>query len=132
MSTEVRFGSTSRRMIRRPGMPRICMALTKSRSLMSSAAERATRATCGAWEMATASTISQIFGPRMLTSSRANTSCGKARITSTALMIVMELADKSLYDRFVECQAEVLPGIPRAELLRYLSDAAVGLDFMIE
>src|SRR4051794_15013540 len=48
------------------------------------------------------------------------------------LMIVMELADKSLYDVFVECQAAGLPGIPRGDLLRYLSDAAVGLDFMIE
>src|SRR5438094_527895 len=48
------------------------------------------------------------------------------------LMIVMELADRSLYDRFVECQAAGLPGIPRPELLRYLSDAADGLDFMIE
>jgi hypothetical protein len=48
------------------------------------------------------------------------------------LMIVMELADKSLYDRFVEFQAEGLPGIPRPELLRYLSDAADGLDYMIE
>jgi eukaryotic-like serine/threonine-protein kinase len=48
------------------------------------------------------------------------------------LMIVMELADKSMYDLFVECQATGLPGIPRADLLRYLSDAADGLDFMIE
>ena len=65
------------------------MALTKSRSLMSSAAARVTLATCGACEMATASTISQIFGPRMLTSSSANTSCGNARITSTARMITL-------------------------------------------
>ncbi|HEY1381071.1 MAG TPA: tubulin-like doman-containing protein [Gemmataceae bacterium] len=48
------------------------------------------------------------------------------------LMIVMELADKSLYDLFAECQATGLPGIPRADLLRYLTDAADGLDFMIE
>jgi hypothetical protein len=48
------------------------------------------------------------------------------------LMIVMELADKSLYDLFVECQGNGLPGIPRADLLLYLSDAAAGLDFMIE
>jgi serine/threonine protein kinase len=48
------------------------------------------------------------------------------------LMIVMELADRSLYDLFVECQGKGLPGIPRNDLLRYLSDAADGLDFMIE
>ena len=48
------------------------------------------------------------------------------------LMIVMELADRSLYDLFVECQGNGLPGIPRADLLRYLADAADGLDFMIE
>jgi hypothetical protein len=48
------------------------------------------------------------------------------------LMIVMELADRSLYDVFVECQGKGLPGIPRADLLRYLADAADGLDFMIE
>jgi hypothetical protein len=48
------------------------------------------------------------------------------------LMIVMELADKSLYDVFVECQATGLPGIPRDDLRRYLMDAAQGLDFMIE
>ncbi len=48
------------------------------------------------------------------------------------MIIVMELADRSLYDLFVEYQAKGLPGIPRAELLRCLSDAADGLDFMIE
>jgi serine/threonine protein kinase len=57
---------------------------------------------------------------------------GMTDSTDGELMIVMELADKSLYDRFVECQGTGLPGIPRAELLRYLSDAADGLDFMIE
>jgi serine/threonine protein kinase len=48
------------------------------------------------------------------------------------LMIVMELADRSLYDLFVEFQGTGLPGIPRSDLLRYLTDAADGLDFMIE
>ena len=50
---------------------------------MSSAAALVTRATCGACEIATARTISQIFGPRMLTSSSANTSWGNARTMST-------------------------------------------------
>src|SRR5579864_5394563 len=35
------------------------------------------------------------------------------------LVIVMELADRSLWDRFVECRDQGLPGIPRDELLRY-------------
>ncbi|HEX4591313.1 MAG TPA: protein kinase, partial [Gemmataceae bacterium] len=48
------------------------------------------------------------------------------------LMIVMELADRSLHDLFVEWQGKELPGIPRVDLLRYLADAADGLDFMIE
>jgi serine/threonine protein kinase len=48
------------------------------------------------------------------------------------LAIVMELADKSLHDLFVECQSRNLPGVPRADLLRYLSDAADGLDHLIE
>src|SRR5688572_28977644 len=36
------------------------------------------------------------------------------------LVIVMELADKSLHDRLLECQSAGLPGIPREELLFYL------------
>src|SRR3954465_13557708 len=48
------------------------------------------------------------------------------------LMIVMELADRSIHDRFVECQAAGQVGIPRAELLGYLRDAAEALDHMIE
>src|ERR1700751_1130774 len=53
---------------------------------MSSPAARVPRATCGACEIATARTISQIFGPRMLTSSSAKTSCGNARTMSTVRM----------------------------------------------
>ena len=33
------------------------------------------------------------------------------------LIIVMELADRNLWDRFKECRAQGLPGIPREELL---------------
>src|SRR4029079_2330406 len=46
------------------------------------------------------------------------------------LLIVMELADHSLWDRFKECRAQGLPGIPRAELLRYMEEAAEALDLM--
>ncbi|HWG43896.1 MAG TPA: tubulin-like doman-containing protein [Gemmataceae bacterium] len=46
------------------------------------------------------------------------------------LMIVMELADKNLWDRFKECRARGLPGIPRQELLGYMEESAEALDLM--
>jgi hypothetical protein len=46
------------------------------------------------------------------------------------LMIVMELADKNLWDRYRECKAQGLPGIPREELLRYMEESAEALDLM--
>jgi serine/threonine protein kinase len=46
------------------------------------------------------------------------------------LVIVMELADRNLHDRFRECRAQGLPGIPREELLRYVAEAAEALDLM--
>ncbi len=46
------------------------------------------------------------------------------------LIIVMELADKNLWDRFRECRAQQLLGIPREELLGYLDEAAEALDLM--
>jgi serine/threonine protein kinase len=48
------------------------------------------------------------------------------------LLILMELAEKSLHDVFLEWNAAGDPGIPRDVLLSYLSDAAEGLDFLIE
>jgi hypothetical protein len=46
------------------------------------------------------------------------------------LMIVMELADRNLWDRFRECRNQNLAGIPRDELLRYMDEAAEALDMM--
>lgn len=46
------------------------------------------------------------------------------------LIIVTELADSSLQDRFNQCRATGLPGIPRDELLSHLRDAAEALDYM--
>ncbi len=46
------------------------------------------------------------------------------------LIIVMELADRNLWDRFKECRTQGLPGIPREELLGYMAEAAEGLDLM--
>jgi len=48
------------------------------------------------------------------------------------LVIVMELAEKSLHDCLVENQEAGRLGIRRDELLSYLSDAADGLDYLIE
>src|SRR5438128_266812 len=46
------------------------------------------------------------------------------------LIIVMELADRNLFDRFRECQDQGLTGIPRDELLNYLTETAEALDLM--
>lgn len=52
------------------------------------------------------------------------------RVIDGQLIIVMELADRNLWDRFRECRGQGLPGIPRDELLRYMEEAAEGLDLM--
>jgi serine/threonine protein kinase len=44
------------------------------------------------------------------------------------LVMVMELADRQLQDRYRECHMCGLPGIPREELLAYFADAAEALD----
>src|SRR5262245_9002085 len=46
------------------------------------------------------------------------------------LIIVMELADRTLWDRFKECRSQGLPGIPRAELLMYMHETAEALDLL--
>src|SRR3954469_24940745 len=48
------------------------------------------------------------------------------------LVIIMELADKSLHDAYEEAKAAGLVGIPRDALLRYVRDAAEALDHMNE
>jgi len=48
------------------------------------------------------------------------------------LIIVTELADMSLKDRFEKVRAEGRPGIARDELLGYMRDAADALDYMRE
>jgi serine/threonine protein kinase len=53
-------------------------------------------------------------------------------IVSGRLAILTELADMSLDQRLRQCRAEGLPGIPRDELLRYMSDAAEALDFLAQ
>ena len=45
-------------------------------------------------------------------------------------IIVMELADRTIWDRFQECRGQGLPGIPREELLGYMMETAEALDLM--
>src|SRR5271157_506098 len=59
-------------------------------------------------------------------------SLDRIEIVEGELVIVMELADRSLHDLYVENQAAGLIGIPRDDLLRYLRDAAEALDYMNE
>jgi hypothetical protein len=51
-------------------------------------------------------------------------------IVDDRLLIVMELADGTLWDRFQACKSAGLPGIPRAELVERLAEAAEALDVM--
>lgn len=48
------------------------------------------------------------------------------------LVIAMTLGGQDLFSRLQECQAEGLQGIPREELLRYLEQAALAIDFLNE
>src|SRR6516164_3750338 len=59
-------------------------------------------------------------------------SMDRIEIVEGELVIVMELADKSLHDLFQECLSAGLVGIPRDGLLRYIRDAAEALDHMNE
>lgn len=54
------------------------------------------------------------------------------KIIKGELVIVMELADKSLFEVLEEYQKAGRPGIPRDVLLGFMADAAEGLDHMIE
>jgi len=54
----------------------------------------------------------------------------RLEVVDGRLIMVSELADKTLLDRFEECRADGGHGIPRRELLRYMHDAAEALDFM--
>ncbi len=59
-------------------------------------------------------------------------SLDRIEVVDGQLVIITELADASLKDRFEECKQAGLPGVPRDELLIYLRDAADALDHMSE
>ncbi|MCZ2343093.1 MAG: protein kinase, partial [Bacteroidales bacterium] len=59
-------------------------------------------------------------------------SMDRIEVVSGELLIVMELADKSLHDLLQEYQQAGRSGIPRDILLGLLADAAEGLDHLIE
>ncbi len=54
----------------------------------------------------------------------------RVEIIRGELVMVMELADRQLLDRYRECRTCGLPGIPRDELLAYFADAAESLDMI--
>jgi hypothetical protein len=56
----------------------------------------------------------------------------RIEVVDGQLVIITELADQSLKDRFEECKKTGASGIPRDELLVYLRDAADALDYMSE
>jgi hypothetical protein len=55
-----------------------------------------------------------------------------AWIDDEQLILATELADGSLWDRFLAARAEGLPGIPRDELIDALAEAARGVDYLNE
>jgi len=80
------------------------------------------RAAC---ELRALERIKQVRHPFLL-------SLERIEVVEGQLIILTELADASLKDRFDQCRRQGLPGIPRDELLVYLQDAADALDYMSE
>ena len=76
-------------------------------------------------EMKALNRVKQVRHPFLL-------SLERIEIVDGQLVIVTELADMSLKDRFEACREEGLPGIDRGELHVYLRDAADALDYMRE
>ncbi|QDU37489.1 Tubulin-like protein [Maioricimonas rarisocia] len=56
----------------------------------------------------------------------------RIEVSDDRLIVVTELADQCLEDRFEEARSQGHKGIPRDELMVYLRDAADALDFMFE
>ena len=56
----------------------------------------------------------------------------RIEIVNNRLIVVTELADRNLSDRFDECRRQGQVGIERNSLLGYMTDAADALDYMYE
>ena len=56
----------------------------------------------------------------------------RVEVCNNRLIVVTELADGNLNERFEKYIAQGHPGVPRDELLSYLRDAADALDFMCD
>ena len=82
-----------------------------------------TAAPCAEQELKSLARVKGVRHPFLLSVERFD-------IVEGQLAIVMELADSDLWRRFREFRNLQLPGIPRADLLRYLTEAAEVLDLM--
>jgi serine/threonine protein kinase len=51
-------------------------------------------------------------------------------VLDNELIVVMELADSSLQNRFTQCTKSGEKGIPRTELIKYMREAAEALDYL--
>lgn len=67
--------------------------------------------------------IRQVYHPFLL-------SIERIEIVDSQVVIVTELAENSLLDRFEQCRRKGAPGIDRAQLLDFMRDAADALDFL--
>ncbi|MCA9159208.1 MAG: serine/threonine protein kinase, partial [Planctomycetales bacterium] len=67
--------------------------------------------------------IRQVYHPFLL-------SIERIEIIDSQVIIVTELAESSLLDRFEQCRRKGAPGIERALLLDFMRDAADALDFL--
>lgn len=74
-------------------------------------------------ELSALNKIKQVRHPFLL-------SLERIEVVDGQLVVVTELADKSLKDVFDEYRQQRQPGIPREELLGYMRDAADALDFL--
>ncbi|MEZ6152862.1 MAG: protein kinase [Pirellulaceae bacterium] len=67
--------------------------------------------------------IRQVYHPFLL-------SIERIEIVDSQVIIVTELAESSLLDRFEQCRRKGAPGIERSQLLDFMRDAADALDFL--
>ncbi len=67
--------------------------------------------------------IRQVYHPFLL-------SIERIEIVDSQVIIVTELAENSLLDRFEQCRRKGAPGIERAQLLDFMRDAADALDYL--